>query len=124
MSNVFFIGIIYDRYTPAVEGQLTRDLIKMSLDARHKYRDMVVVTQTDEPDRAIQALGLTTSRNFHEAEHYIVYKTMPEWPAVPSNARVSVQRDLYQKPKKGTLTVLDNDQNNGYYLPPEDLRAA
>jgi hypothetical protein len=56
--KILFMGVQFDRYTPAVEGQITRDCILLLSSARHKYQDMVVVCLTEEPKRAVDGQEL------------------------------------------------------------------
>lgn len=122
--KILFMGVQFDRYTPAVEGQITRDCILLLSNARHKYQDMVVVCLTEEPKRAVEALGLTLDTDVSMAKNWIVYKTGEGWPDVPDGTRTVVQRDLYAPTKRPDMQVLEPGQDTGYYLPPKRLRAA
>jgi hypothetical protein len=117
--RIKYFGILFDDYTPAVEGQLCRDCIKMIDLARHRANELVIVCADERPDRMLAALGLTRLPDHERARDWITYRTREEWPEDPENARVLIQRDLYMSLKDRNMTVLDEQHTNGYYLPPQ-----
>ena len=117
--KIRYMGMFWDEYTPAVEGQMLRDCIVMLDLARHKYNEVVIVCERDEPDRMLAGLGMTRSPRTELARDWICYKVGPDWPSEPENTRLLVQRDLYQPKQADNLMVLDDQHTNGYYLPPQ-----
>lgn len=118
-KGIKFFGVLYDEYTPAVEGQLLRDCLIMMNVARHKFKDLIVVCSDPAPDRMLNALGLVRDADMSRTKDWISYRTKEEWPKEPEGARNIIQRDLYNPPKKNNLSVLDERESNGYYLPPQ-----
>lgn len=115
--NILHWGIVYDRYTPAVEGQIVRDLILVINKARGEYSDVIVVCESDEPRRAVEALGVDLDNTVELAKYWVQYKTGERWPTVPGNASAIVQRDLYQKPAKVRMDPSGRDK--GFFLPEQ-----
>jgi hypothetical protein len=118
-KGIKWFGILYDEYTPAVEGQLLRDCLILINVAQHKFRDLIIVCDDPRPDRLLNALGLSREADTSRAKDWISYRTAQEWPDEPEGARNIIQRDLYVPEKEGNMTVLNEKQNNGYYLPPQ-----
>jgi len=117
--KVRHMGVLYDEYTPAVEGQLLRDCLVLQEVARHKYNEIVIVCADQGPDRMLAALGLTRLSDPSLAKDWICYKTKIDWPEEPENTRTLIQRDLYQPVQDRNMVVMDDQRNNGYYLPPQ-----
>jgi hypothetical protein len=117
--KTFYMGILFSKYTPAVEGQLLRDCLLMMEIARNRYNELVICCADDGPERMLSALGLHLSPHTDLPKDWIVYRTEEEWPREPEGTRSLIQRNLYQKKKDGNMLVLDDRHNNGYYLPPQ-----
>ena len=119
-----YFGVIFDDYTPAVEGQLLRDCLALQRVAQNKNTELVIVCESDKPDRLLNGLGIRRVPTPSLTKSWVMYKTKESWMPEPEDADVVVPRDLYQPVKKNKLRVLDEQHSNGYYLPPEEQWAA
>jgi hypothetical protein len=118
-KGIKFFGILYDEYTPAVEGQLLRDCLILMNVARNKFRDLIIVCEDSNPDRLLNALGIVREADMSRTKDWISYRTKETWPQEPEGARNIIQRDLYTPEKGANMMVLDEMHSNGYYLPPQ-----
>jgi hypothetical protein len=116
---VKYMRVLFDTYTPAVEGQMLRDCLVMMEVARHRYNEVVIVCEDERPDRMLNGLGLTRLPEHPEAKDCIMYRTSEQWPDEPEGIRTLIQRDLWVPVKDQNMTVLDEQHTNGYYLPPQ-----
>lgn len=114
-----YVGLIWDEYTPQVEGQLTRDLLALLDTARGLVDEVVVVVDDHRCTRLLDGLGIRSVPTQKLAKMWIVYKTKQEWPEAPDWVDEVVERDLYQAVKPGNMRVPDDSANNGFYLPPQ-----
>lgn len=116
-----YIGCIFDSYTPQVEGQLTRDIIALTGLAakRHADEEIVIVCDSDKPDRLLDALNVRRVPTAQLARTWLVYRTNEDWPEVPEFARTVIQRDLFVKVRRNTMRINGPAQSEGYYLPPQ-----
>jgi hypothetical protein len=117
--RIFYIGVTYTKYTPAVEGQMLRDCLTLLANARHQYSEVVVVGLDKQPERMLSGLGLTLLVKPELAKDWIAYRTEEHWPEEVENTRTLIQRDLYVPKADPKMVVLDDARNNGYYLPPQ-----
>jgi hypothetical protein len=117
--KVAYMGVVYDQYTPAVEGQLLRDCLVLQSVARNKYNEIVIICEDDSPDRMLAALGITRQGDPNLAKDWIMYRTREDWPEEPENTRTLIQRDLYQPIADSNMVVMEDGHNNGFYLPPQ-----
>jgi hypothetical protein len=117
--RIKYFGVVYTDYTPAVESQMLRDCLAIQNVARTTHNEVVIVSGRPEPERMLAALGLTLLGHHEKCRDWISYRTEEEWPQEPENARNLILRDLWMPVKEGTMTVLNDGQNNGYYLPPQ-----
>lgn len=119
--NPRYIGIVFDKYTPQVEGQITRDVIALTNLARDRHSDeeIVIVCDSDKADRLLDALGVRRIPTLQLAPTWLVYRTNEMWPEVPDDAKTVIKRDLFVKVKRGNLRVNNENEGNGYYLPPQ-----
>lgn len=116
-----YIGALWNKYTPQVESQLTRDVIALLDVAYNRRRDEEIIIVSEQPiaDAVLSALGVRRVPLIHLARTWIVYRTDEEWPEEPNTARTVIPRDLYQRVKPGNLMALDAEHSRGYYLPPQ-----
>lgn len=108
------IGVVWDAYTPAVEGQLTRDLIAMQNQGPRV--DLMVICPDNSADRLLKALGVTRGIAAAVAGLWITYQTGPEKVMPPEHADTVIERDLHMKV---TDVQLDPDPHSGYYMKPQ-----
>jgi hypothetical protein len=87
--------------------------------ARGRYDELVIVCDSDRADAVLKSIGLRRSNLPSAAKSWILYKTKEEYPEEPEWCTTVTHRDLWQPRKAQNLTVVDDDQNNGYYLPPQ-----
>lgn len=108
------IGIIYDEYTPAVEAQLTRDII--ALQNAHPRDEFEVQCVGDEPsmDRLLNAFNIVRVTGGKPAL-YVVYRTTEWWPEYPDERTATVIcRDLYIE---DAAPRMSGEPSVGYYVP-------
>jgi hypothetical protein len=115
----FYVGLIFDDYTPQVESQIMRDCLQMQQVA-DRDEEVVVVCDSSKPDRLLESLGMRRVPTAKLAKLWILYKTGEWWPEAPNWTSTEVHRDLYV-PKKDPklLRQVDEAEANGYYLPPQ-----
>jgi hypothetical protein len=114
-----YFGVIFDEYTPAVESQMLRDCMALQRVAQNSKCELVIVCESDKPDRMLQAIGLRRVPTTTLTKSWIMYKTRDEWMEEPEGSDVVIPRDLYVSVRKNKLRVLDEEHTNGYYLPPQ-----
>src|ERR1700676_2090375 len=114
-----YFGVVFDAYTPQVEAQLLRDTLALQRVAQNLKRELVIVCESDKPDRMLQAIGCRRVPTTELTKSWIMYKTREEWMEEPVDSETVVPRDLYQPVKQNKLRVLDEQHTNGYYLPPQ-----
>lgn len=115
----FYYGLKWDTYSPAVEGQILRDCMALQAVASHKYDELVIVCDSDKADPVLKSIGLRRTNLPQRAKSWILYKTGEEYPEEPEWCNTVTHRDLWQEPKASNLQVNDDDEANGYYLPPQ-----
>ena len=85
MSDTKFIGVLWDRYTPAVEARAFNHLMSLA----EVYRTapggtpgLVVVSESGGVDRVCKKLGLPLTNNLEQANTWLVYEvgSKPELP--------------------------------------------
>jgi hypothetical protein len=64
-------------------------------------------------------LGLDRESDPSRTQDWISYRTGEDWPQAPPGARNIIQRDLYVPKPSGPQMQVNEDGNNGYYLPPQ-----
>ena len=106
------IQIIYDQYTPAVEAQITRDLI--ALKSSYPRATFSVVCASEEPERLLESFGIMLYPK-GTTKLTLVYKVADQWPEHPlSHETRVIMRDLYVPEEQITV---DNTPRVGYHLP-------
>jgi len=119
-ETIKYFGIIYDRYTPQVEGQILRDCLMLQEVARKtSYDQVTIVCTSDDFDHLLDVLGMERTSDTTKTREWLVYKTGEQWPQPPGDVETVVERDMEQKRKAPNMQVLDGLHNNGYYLPPQ-----
>lgn len=107
---MIYVGLVWDAYTPAVEAQITRDLI-----ALQQKSEIVVISDSNEVDRALAALGIKHGIGSELVDVWIVYQTTKEKPYVETSKPV-IDRCLYQERVENRINP---KSDNGYYLHPQ-----
>lgn len=108
------VKLIYDEYTPAVEAQITRDLIAMrKLNSKEEF---AIICEHTHCERLAAAFNIPLftqgTPNF-----YVVYKTTEWWPEHPDETEACVvMRDMYVSQEEISI---DPDARPGYYLPEQ-----
>ena len=113
-----YFGVVFDAYTPQVEAQMLRDTLALQRVSQNLNRELVIVCESDKPDRMLSGLGCRRVPSPDLTKSWIMYKTGEQWMEEPEDSEVIVPRDLYQPVRKGKLRVLDEAHTNGFYLPP------
>jgi hypothetical protein len=112
------VGIIFDDYTPQVESQILRDCQAL-LSVADRDEEIVIVCESDKPQQVLTALGIRQVPTGQLAKTWLLYKTKEFWPDTPEWAVNVIQRDLWQRKKELQLLQVDEEEANGYYLPPQ-----
>lgn len=112
----YYLGIVYDKYTPAVAGQIARDLI--ALDSYAHNVEIVVVSDKDDADPILRSLGISRVPELNMARLFRVY-VVDEMPDVPAHCEDEIVHDFRDTPQPAYLNPDHEDQ--GYSL-PEDGR--
>lgn len=116
-----YIGVVFNEYTPQVEGQLTRDVIALTnlANKRNSDEEIVIVCDSDRADRLLEALQVRRIPTLQLAPTWLAYRTKEDWPEVPDEAKTVIKRDLYVKVRHNNLRVNNEAEGTGYYLPPQ-----
>ncbi|QDH83643.1 hypothetical protein [Achromobacter phage Motura] len=110
--KIYNIGVAWDEYTSGVEGNLARDLIALKT-AAEKWpgTTLQVVSESDEADRMLRALGLQRSSIVTLPGTWILYQAGEQRVNLPEGVEYSVkkvERCLFQKSKKARLEDCDD----------------
>lgn len=114
-AEPYFFGVTWDFYTPAVEGQLVKDIIAMT-QAKVKCTLKVACIHS-QADRVFKSFGIERIGAETLATLWITYQTEEEPVHAPDHAHIVVERNLYQPKSNGYINMVHNDK--GYYLPPQ-----
>lgn len=115
MNNTHTLGMVWDKYTPAVEGQITRDVI--ALQSETPAGDTLSFVCPDgSADRLFNTLGVVRSMVPGLANVWITYRTQEDKVFAPEHATEVIERDLYQDAKD---VELDPESHPGYYMKPQ-----
>lgn len=118
-TNRQYVGILFDAYTPAVEGQLLRDLMACC-STLSRGEELIVVSESQKADTLLKTLGIRRLPIPQKARVWLLYKVGDQFPLAPDWCSSEVQRDLQIREKDPNfLLQVDPDQGNGYYLPPQ-----
>lgn len=111
---IYTFGVLWSSYTPAVEGQLIRDV--MALQSTYKC-DIGVIVPDQTPIALLKGLGVTPILGPQSlASLWVIYQTTATKLEAPEHATNVIDRNLYQAPAEGTL---DTGTHTGYYLAPQ-----
>lgn len=107
------IGLRWGTYTPAVEGQITRDLIAL----QSSFGKIIVIYDGDEPNGLVSALGLKSGIGDELADTWIVYTTEEgNQVEAPEHAKEVIKRDMFVEK---TAIDIDGEPHPGYYMKPQ-----
>jgi len=111
---MFAIRLIYDTYTPAVEAQITRDLIAMK-NAQPK-ETLAVICEMNDCEKIANVLDIALYAQ-GTARLNIIYKVGEQWPEHPdARDEIIIERDLYVSEE---IISVDPNPSIGYYMPPQ-----
>lgn len=111
-----YITITYDKYTPNVEAQITRDFLAMQMACPNT--PFYCVAPDESPKHALKALGIDLSAPTEESTTLIQYKVgkyFAKKPKMPFKSTI-INRDL-EVIESDLDNKLDLDPHPGYYLP-------
>jgi len=111
------MGLMWDYFTPQVEGQVIRDLI--AIQNQPACRELAVYYEGSEPqlETVLRTMGIVRSDVAALATLWVLYQTGTEPLVEPDHAKEVVVRDLQIRLKDPN--VLDTDQHSGFYLAPQ-----
>lgn len=113
-----YVGILFDQWTPQVEAQMLKD-VQQCRTVADSGEEVVVCCTSDKPDPMLRQLDTRRVPTIQMATFWIVYRTKEDWPASPDWCTTEVHRDLYVPLKRSPLMHPDENNSNGYYLPPQ-----
>ena len=114
-----YVGLLFEDYTPSVEGQILRDCLALQ-QALAPNEELVLVCESNKPDAVLNSLGLRRVPTVQIASIWIIYRTKEQWLAPPENCTTEIKRDLYVQIKNSKiLREVDEQESTGYYLPPQ-----
>ncbi len=108
-------GLWWDVFTPAVEGQITRDIIALQSQGAVQTQ-LMVVCRDNSADRLLDALGVKRSVAHALASLWITYRTGEKRVEAPEHAETVIERDLHVN---DSSTQLDPTPKPGYYMRPQ-----
>lgn len=113
----YVMGLIWDHFTPQVEGQIIRDLI--AIQSQPSSRELSVYYDGTEPqlDTALRTMGIARTDAKPLARLWVLYQTASEPLVEPEHAKEVVVRNLQVKLKDPN--VLDTGAHSGFYLAPQ-----
>lgn len=114
--KTYYFGINWDAYTPAVEGQIIRDVLALKSTCRDEM--CAVVPQSEQVAklmRTLQVKPILAPASL--AKLWILYQTTETQIDPPAHAVEIITRKLFQKLSKGGLNT---NVRVGYYLPRMD----
>lgn len=116
MRAPYVIGLMWDHFTPQVEGQIIRDVI--AIQNQPSTRELSVYYEGNEPklESALQTLGVNRAPSKELATLWVLYQTGPDLLVAPDHAREVVTRDLQVRLKSPNLNT---DEHSGFYLAPQ-----
>lgn len=109
------VGLLWDTFTPAVEGQITRDIIALQ-SMGPRLPQLMAICNDDSANRVLSALGVKRSNAQALATLWITYRTKEDLVEAPEHATTVIERDLYVPKEAGNL---DTNAHQGYYLKPQ-----
>ena len=117
--GIYWLGLIWDTYTPAVEGQIIRDIL--ALQASSPKTEIAVVVPNGSANQLLNSMGIRHCLANSLATLWIVYKTKPDSDIeAPEHVDRTIERNLYVETKE---CLIDGDPHPGYYLKPQGRMA-
>lgn len=113
-----YVGLLFDEYTPAVEGSILKDCLALLDFANTNKKELVICCDSARCDILLDSLGIRRIPVLQLAKFWVLYKTVKHYKKAPSWAKEIVRRDLYVQPGRKNLYVNPPD-TNGYYLPEQ-----
>lgn len=117
-SNRIYVGVVYDRYTPEVENQMLRDVQQMR-QVTERGEELVIACSDDAPDRMLAGIDTRRVPTLELASMWVVYRTLKDWPLPPAWCDTEIRRDLFVDVATPHLLQVDEEEANGFYLPPQ-----
>lgn len=116
MKTPYVIGLVWDHFTPQVEGQVIRDLI--AIQAQPACRELAVYYDgtNAELDATLRTMGIQHTDMAVLATLWVLYQTGQEPLVAPEHAKEIVTRDLQVKMQGPNL---DTGAHSGFYLAPQ-----
>ena len=85
-----YFGVVFDAYTPQVEAQMLRDTLALQRVSQNLNRELVIVCESDKPDRMLSGLGCRRVPSPDLTKSWIMYKTGEQWMEEPEDSEVIV----------------------------------
>ena len=116
MRAPYAMGLMWDHFTPQVEGQVIRDVL--AIQAQPSTRELTVYYDGTEPqlDGLLQTMGVRRAPTKELATLWVLYQTGPDPLDPPDNAKEVVVRDMQVRL---TAPNLNTDEHSGFYLAPQ-----
>ncbi len=113
----YAVGLMWDAFTPQVQGQMTKDLIALKDQPQANDLNVFYAPRRPEIDAVIKSIGATPIDFDSLPTLWITYQTGPNELEPPENAKEVVHRDM--QVKFGRTDYLDPNAKNGHYLAPQ-----
>lgn len=116
MKAPYVIGLMWDHFTPQVEGQVIRDLL--AVQAQPACSELAVYYKGTNPalDVTLRTMGIQRSDMAVLATLWVLYQTGVEPLVAPEHAKEVVMRDLQVRLREPNL---DTGAHSGFYLAPQ-----
>lgn len=110
-TDVFVLGIIWDRWTSQVESQLVRDVIAMQDETKTWPGQKFAVSCGPEASRVLNALNVTNVGPLSKAATtWRLYQTLEAPPQAPDWAKDTIVQVIFQKKHKTQFRDMSNTE--------------
>ena len=117
VGSTFYFGVKWDKYTPQVEAQLTKDLIAMVDQAQTLKLNLVAVCESSEADRVFLSMNVRRLPLSTFATMWLLYKTHRDSDVeMPEHAKRVLIREMFTTVAPPTI---DTGRHSGYSLAPQ-----
>ena len=109
----YYINVVTGTKCSGLLASVMRDVIAINSVANTYNRELCVCTANSDIRKNIKGMGYEVSNSL-KGKICLLYKTEEDWPDVPDEQKLIVERDLFQKKRNNNL-LLDS-KGQGYTL--------
>lgn len=120
------VGLVWDEYSPSVEGQLTRDLIALQNASSVHGVEIQVVSSHHNADRLLRSLGINRlselvggEGELESPDLYLIYQVRDKPVSAPFHSTRTIRRVLYRGTSHSNK-LLEDHRWNGMPLKEQD----